>query len=77
MVVEFKPEGVRPDVATGISGSHCVVWRTREHYLDCRAHSDEMTEIECVRNGQVYRRIRVFNLDAPWRIVQTIREELL
>ena len=68
-------------VDTSISGAHCVVWRTREHYLDCRSGTTRdgtpVTNIEAVRNGQVYRRKQVLDTEAPERIVQMIREELL
>ena len=67
-------------IDTHISGSHCVVWRTREHYLDCRKSTTRagtpVTNIEAVRNGQVYRRKQVLDTEAPEHIVQMIREEL-
>lgn len=62
------------------SGSHCVVWKTREHYIDCRRGEmpwgTKVTRIEAVRNGQVYRRKTVLNTEAPEHIVQMMREEL-
>lgn len=67
-------------VETHYSGSHCVVWKTREHYLDCRGGRSPagtpVTHIEAVRNGHVYRRKTVLNTEAPEAIVQMMREEL-
>lgn len=66
-------------VETHYSGSHCVVWKSREHYLDCRSGElpwgTPVTRIEAVRNGQVYRRKTVLNSEAPEQIVQMMREE--
>lgn len=68
-------------VDTHISGSHCVVWKTPQHYLDCRRGMTRagtpVTNIEAVRNGQVYRCRQVLDLEAPEHIIQMIREELL
>lgn len=64
-------------VDTHISGSHCVVWKHKEHYLDCRVHGDTMTLIEAVRNGHVYRREFAFNKEAPEVIIRTIKQELV
>lgn len=68
-------------VDTHISGSHCVVWKTSEHYLDCRKGATRagtpVTNIEAVRNGQVYRRRQVVDAQAPEQVIQMIREELL
>lgn len=67
-------------VDTHISGSHCVVWKTPEHYLDCRSGTTpwgtQVTSIEAVRNGRVYRRKQVLDTEAPEQIIQMIREEL-
>lgn len=67
-------------VDTHISGSHCVVWKTPQHYLDCRSGATRagtpVTNIEAVRNGQVYRRKQVLDSEAPEHIVQMVREEL-
>jgi len=66
-------------VEAHISGSHCVVWRGREHYIDCRkghVYSTPTTNIECVRNGQVYKRLQVLDTEAPERIIELMRSEL-
>lgn len=66
-------------VDTHISGSHCVVWKHREHYIDCRKgsiYSTPATNIEVVRNGQVCRRLSVLDTEAPETIARLMREEL-
>ena len=66
-------------VDTRISGSHCVVWKHREHYIDCRkgrVYNTPATNIECVRNGQVYKRLQVLDTEAPERIIELMRSEL-
>lgn len=67
-------------IDTHISGSHCVVWKSREHYLDCKRGATRagtpVTNIEAVRNGQVYRRKQVLDMEAPEHIIQMIKEEL-
>lgn len=66
-------------VDTHISGSYCVVWRTREHYLDCRSVQAPwrtlFTRIEAVRNGQVYRKLLVPIDISPETIIKVMREE--
>lgn len=66
-------------VETHIGGAHCVIWRTREHYIDCRkdARRPHLTCIEVVRNGQVYLRDTVENAFAPERVAHYMREEML
>lgn len=68
-------------VDTHISGSHCVVWKNSQHYLDCRKGKTRagtpVTNIEAVRNGQVYRRKQVVDDAAPEQVIQMIREELM
>ena len=67
-------------VDTHISGSHCVVWKNPQHYLDCRKGNARdgtpVTNIEAVRGGQVYLRKQVLDSAAPEEIIQMIREEL-
>jgi hypothetical protein len=63
-----------------ISGSSCVIYKHREHYIDVRTsvRSTRYHSAECVRNGQVYRRVDIdLAGDAPEQIVQLVREELL
>lgn len=64
-------------VDTHISGSQCVVWRTKEHYIDARrdARRPHLTFIEVVRNGRVYLRDTVGLCDTPKRIVELMRSE--
>ena len=64
-------------VETHIAGSHCVVWKDREHYMECRRHDETTTLIECVWQGQVYRRKVIGNTWAPEMIIQIAKEELL
>lgn len=67
-------------VETHYSGSRCVVWKHREHYIDVRQdyRSTRYETAECVRNGQVYRRAAIdLANDAPQQLVQLIKEELL
>lgn len=63
-----------------INGSHCVVWKHREHYLDCQKTlsygGTSATTIEAVRNGRVYRSIQVLDDIAPETIIKWIKEEL-
>lgn len=63
-----------------IGGSHCVVWKHQQHYLDCRKTlsygGTSATTIEAVRNGQVYRSIQVLDDIAPETIIKWIKEEL-
>ena len=66
-------------VETHYAGSRCVVWRNREHYVDVRkdTRSDRYEVAECVRYGQVYRRVHIdMAHDAPNQLLQLIREEL-
>lgn len=67
-------------VDTHISGSHCVVWKTSQHYLDCRKGKTRagtpVTNIEAVCRGHVYLRKQVLDAEAPEQIIQMIREEL-
>lgn len=67
-------------VDTHISGSHCVVWKNSQHYLDCRKGKTRagtpVTNIEAVRGGQVYRHKQVLDSEAPEEIIRMIREEL-
>jgi hypothetical protein len=64
-----------------ISGSHCVVVKTREHYLDARkryvSSQGNRTDIEIVRDGRVYYRETVDEKDAPERIIVLIKEKML
>ena len=65
-------------VDTHIAGAHCAIWKDPEHYIDCRkgkVYGAPVTNIECVRDGQVYRRVQVFDSSAPERIVQIMKEE--
>lgn len=67
-------------VDTHISGAHCVVWKNKEHYIDCRksmTYGTPTTTIECVRNGQVYKRLGVLDAQAPEKIIELMREELV
>lgn len=68
-------------VDTNISGSHCVVWKHSEHYLDCRKGTTPwgtpVTNLEAVRNGQVYRRTQVPDTEAPETISNWMKEELV
>lgn len=63
-------------VVTGFAGSFCVIYRNKEHFIDCRSMGTH-TRIECIKNGKVYRVINELNERAPEVIVQTIREELV
>ena len=64
---------------TDIGGSHCVVQKHRDHYLDARKdiRKPDTTFIEVVRSGQVYLRDEVPNDRAPERIAELMRQELL
>lgn len=64
-------------VDTHISGSHCVVWLGRDHYIDARKDTrrPHLTFIELVRNGQVYLRDTVDNTFAPERITHYMKEQ--
>lgn len=66
-------------VNTDICGSHCVVWRRRGHYIDARTdvRLPNHTVIEVVRSGMVYIRECVHNLNAPERVIELMRSELL
>ena len=65
-------------VDTHISGSYCVIWKTKEHYIDCRKSSSErFTDIECVRNGQVYIYAQVHNEAAPEYVLKLVKQQLL
>jgi hypothetical protein len=61
-------------IRTSISGSVCVVFRTQEHYIDCRIQGTH-TRIECVRDGKLYRVVNEINEYAPKTTMQVIREE--
>lgn len=65
-------------VETHISGSRCVIWRTKEHYIDVRK-TPRCEIAECVRNGHVYRRVPLSlnTLHAAEEVIVLIREELL
>lgn len=63
-----------------ISGSYCVIYKNKEHYIDCRkfyVYDTEVTYIECVLNGQVYKRLKALNTEAPEIIINLIKELFL
>lgn len=64
-------------VETTISGAHCVVFHTQEHYIDARkdVRRPWATFVDVVRGGQVYRRECVPNEHAPETIIRLVREE--
>lgn len=61
-----------------ISGSRCVIWRHGQHYIDVR-RGPHYDTAECVRNGRVYRYVRINPSPAyaARQVISLIREELL
>lgn len=66
-------------VLTHIAGSHCVVQRNTEHYIDAKADSryPGFTFVEVVHNGQVRKKECVNDSVAPERLIELTRLELL
>lgn len=61
-------------VAKHIAGSYCVVFLGYEHYIDAKkTHSGNLTYVEVVRSGQVYKRFYVWNFRAAESIIELMR----
>lgn len=66
-------------VETHSAGSICVVWNTKNHYIDVRkdVRRPHLSFIEVVKNGRVYIYDTVDNIFAPERIIYYIKQEFV
>lgn len=69
-------------VDTHYSGSRCVIWRNKEHYIDVIKNvgpNQNQDRAECVRRGQVYKRLWLHTdpAIASVELIQLMRQELM
>lgn len=53
--------------------SYCVVYKSKEVYINCRKHGTDKTKIEVVYSGQVRTNIIVNNEWAPETVIDIMK----
>ena len=53
--------------------SHCVVYKSKEVYINCRKHGTDKTKIEVVYSGQVRTYLTVKNEVAPETVIDIMK----